>query len=166
MEPGAEAVTDDATPEARLASLGLQLPTLSEPRGHYVRARRDGHTLYLAGHGPPPDPDGRRPAGKVGTDLSLEAGYAAARRAGLGLLATMAAELGSLSRVRAVLRVFGMVNVAPGFSATPLVIDGCSDLLVEVFGVEIGRHARSSIGVAALPFDLPVEIEAVVAIRD
>lgn len=159
-------MTDAATPEARLASLGLRLPTLSEPRGHYIRARRDGDTLYLAGHGPPPDPEGRRPAGKVGTDLTLEEGYAAARQAGLGLLATIAAELGSLSRVRAVLRILGMVNVGPGFTATPLVVDGCSDLLIAVFGIDVGRHARSAIGVAALPFDLPVEIEAVIAIRD
>lgn len=159
-------MTDAATPEARLASLGLRLPTLSEPRGHYIRARRDGDTLYLAGHGPPPDSEGRRPAGKVGTDLTLEEGYAAARQAGLGLLATIAAELGSLSRVRAVLRILGMVNVGPGFTATPLVVDGCSDLLIAVFGIDVGRHARSAIGVAALPFDLPVEIEAVIAIRD
>lgn len=158
-------MTDGATPEARLESLGLRLPALSVPRGHYVRARRDGDTLYLAGHGPPPDAEGRRPAGKVGTELTLEEGYAAARQAGLGLLATMAVELGSLSRVRAVLRVLGMVNVGPGFTATPLVIDGCSDLFIDVFGVEVGRHARSAIGVAALPFDLPVEIEAVIAIR-
>lgn len=164
--PDLDPVIDGATPEARLASLGLRLPTLSEPRGHYVRARRDADTLYLAGHGPPPDAEGRRPVGKVGTDLTLEEGYAAARQAGLALLATIAAELGSLARVRAVLRVFGMVNVGPGFAATPLVIDGCSDLLIEVFGVEVGRHARSAIGVAALPFDLPVEIEAIVAVRD
>lgn len=157
---------DDAAPEARLAALGLRLPTLSPPRGHYVRARRDGATLYLAGHGPPPDADGRRPTGKVGLDLTLEEGYAAARGAGLALLATIVGELGSLSRVRAVLRVFGMVNVGPGFAATPLVIDGCSDLFLAVFGPEIGAHARSAIGVAALPYDLAIEIEAVIAVRD
>lgn len=159
-------MTDGVTPEARLASLGLRLPTLSEPRGHYIRARRDGATLYLAGHGPPPDAEGRRPSGKIGTDLTVEEGYAAARQAALGLLATITAELGTLSRVRAVLRVLGMVNVGPGFTATPLIIDGCSDLLIDVLGVEVGRHARSAIGVAALPFDLPVEIEAVISIRD
>jgi enamine deaminase RidA (YjgF/YER057c/UK114 family) len=155
-----------ASPEDRLRDLGLELPVLSTPRGAYVRARRHGSTLYLAGHGPPPDADGHRPHGKIGTDLTLEAGYAAARGAGLALLATLAAELGALSRVAAVLRIFGMVNVAPGFDATPKVIDGCSDLLLEVFGPEIGRHARSAVGVAELPFGLPVEIEAVVAIRD
>jgi enamine deaminase RidA (YjgF/YER057c/UK114 family) len=153
-------------PDARLRALGLELPELSVPRGHYVRARRHGSTLYLAGHGPAPDADGLRMTGKVGGDLTLEQGYEAARRAGLGLLATLATELGELGRVEAVLRLFGMVNVAPGFVALPSVIDGCSDLLVAVFGPEVGRHARSAIGVAALPYDLAVEIEAVVAIRD
>jgi enamine deaminase RidA (YjgF/YER057c/UK114 family) len=153
-------------PDARLRALGLELPELSVPRGHYVRARRHGSTLYLAGHGPAPDADGLRMTGKVGGDLTLEQGYEAARRAGLGLLATLATELGDLGRVEAVLRLFGMVNVAPGFVALPSVIDGCSDLLVAVFGPEVGRHARSAIGVAALPYDLAVEIEAVVAIRD
>jgi enamine deaminase RidA (YjgF/YER057c/UK114 family) len=152
------------TPEARLRALGLELPTLSPPRGHYVRARRHGSLLYLAGHGPAPDADGRRPSGKVGSILTIDEGYAAARRAGLALLATMAAELGELSRVTAVLRVFGMVNGAPGFVATPNVIDGCSDLLIEVFGEEVGRHVRSAIGVAELPWDMPVEVEAVVAV--
>jgi enamine deaminase RidA (YjgF/YER057c/UK114 family) len=154
------------TPEERLRVLGLDLPVLSERRGNYVRVRRHGSLLYLAGHGPVPDPDGRRPSGKIGASLTPEEGYDAARSAGLGLLATLATELGELSRVTAVLRVFGMVNGAPGFVATPGVIDGCSDLLIEVFGPEIGAHARSAIGVAELPYDMPVEIEAVVAVRD
>lgn len=155
-----------ATPEERLAELGLTLPTLAEPRGTYVRARRHGSVVYVAGHGPGPGPDGRRPTGKVGASLTLEEGYEAARQAGLAILSTLATELGELSRVAAVLRVFGMVNGAPGFVATPAVIDGCSDLFVAVFGPEVGRHARSAIGVAELPFDLPVEIETVVAVRD
>ncbi len=159
-------MTDGMTPEDRLRALGLELPMLSEPRGDYVRARRHGSLVYLAGHGPAPDAQGRRPTGKVGADLTIEQAYDAARQAGLGLLATLAQELGGLSRVTAVLRVFGMVNGAPGFVAMPKVIDGCSHLLVAVFGPEIGRHARSAIGVAELPFDLPVEIEAVVAVRD
>ena len=154
------------TPEGRLRALGLEIPVLSVPRGNYVRARRHGSLLYLAGHGPVPDADGRRPSGKVGANLTLEQGYDAARSAGLGLLATLTAELGDLSRVTAVIRVFGMVNGAPGFVATPAVIDGCSDLLIAVFGPEIGAHARSAIGVAELPGDMPVEIEAVVAVRD
>jgi enamine deaminase RidA (YjgF/YER057c/UK114 family) len=154
------------TPEERLRDLGLTLPTLSAPRGNYVRARRHGSVLWLAGHGPAPDAEGRRPSGKVGADVTVDEGYAAARMAGLALLATMAAELEQLSRVTAVLRIFGMVNCAPGFVATPNVIDGCSDLLLAVFGEEVGRHVRSAVGVAELPFDLPVEIEAVVAVAD
>lgn len=153
-------------PEERLAALGLTLPVLGDVRGNYVRARQNGRTLYLAGHGPPPDADGQRPTGKVGSALTAAQAYDAARGAGLALISTLATELGDLSRVEAILHVFGMVNVAPGFVATPGVIDGCSDLLVEVFGPEIGAHTRTAIGVAALPFDLPVEIEAVVAIRD
>ena len=152
------------TPEERLRELGLALPTLSAPRGNYVRARRHGSVLWLAGHGPAPDAEGRRPSGKVGANLTVDEGYGAARMAGLALLATIAAELGELSRVTAILRVFGMVNCAPGFVATPNVIDGCSDLLLAVFGEDVGRHVRSAIGVAELPFDLPVEIEAVVAV--
>lgn len=155
-----------ATPEARLAALGLTLPSLSEPRGAYVRARREGALLFVAGHGPAPDADGRRPSGKVGAALTAEQGYDAARRAGLGILATLKAELGELSRVTAVIKVLGFVNVAPGFTATPPVIDGCSDLFVAVFGESIGRHTRSAIGVAMLPYDLPVECEAIVAVRD
>jgi enamine deaminase RidA (YjgF/YER057c/UK114 family) len=151
-------------PEARLAQLGLVLPVLSPPRGRYVRARRHGDVLYLAGHGPAPDPAGLRPVGRVGAEFGPDEAYELARRAGLGLLATLTTELGDLSRVRAVLRVFGMVAVAPGFDATPAVIDGCSDLLVAVFGEEVGRHARSAVGVAALPHGLPVEIEATVAV--
>ena len=157
---------DIGTPEQRLRARGLELPVLSEPRGNYTRVRRHGSLLYLAGHGPAPDAGGRRPSGKVGASLTLEEGYDAARSAGLGLLATLAVELGDLSRVTAVLRVFGMVNVAPGFVATPSVIDGCSDLFIKVFGPDVGTHARSAIGVAELPYDLPVEIEAIVAVRD
>lgn len=145
--------------------MGLELPVLSTPRGNYVRVRRHGSILHLAGHGPAPAADGSRVTGKVGAELTLEQGYDAARRAGLGLLATLATELGDLGRVEAILSVFGMVNVAPGFVALPAVIDGCSDLLVAVFGPEVGRHTRSAIGVAALPHGLAVEVEAVVAIR-
>jgi enamine deaminase RidA (YjgF/YER057c/UK114 family) len=162
MNSGDERVT----PEVRLAALGLTVPTLSQPRGAYVRARREGSLLFIAGHGPAPDADGRRPTGKVGAELTPDEGYEAARRAGLAIIATLTSELGELSRVRAVLRVLGFVNVAPGFTATPPVIDGCSDPLVAVFGEAIGRHTRSAVGVAMLPYDLPVECEAVVAIDD
>jgi enamine deaminase RidA (YjgF/YER057c/UK114 family) len=102
----------------------------------------------------------------VGADFDVHAGYELARGAGLALLATLRDELRELSQVAAVVHVFGMVNVAGGFDATPAVIDGCSDLFVDVFGPEIGLHARSAIGVAMLPYGMPVEIEAVVAVRD
>ncbi|GAA3920472.1 RidA family protein [Actinoplanes auranticolor] len=101
--------------------------------------------------------------GKVGADVTAEQAREAARLTGLFLLSTLRAELGSLDRVTSVLKVFGMVNCAPGFTATPAVIDGCSDLLVRVFGRETGAHARSAIGVAELPFDICVEIEMIVA---
>jgi enamine deaminase RidA (YjgF/YER057c/UK114 family) len=153
------------TPEARLEGLGLSLPALSVPRGNYVRARRQGDLLFLAGHGPAPDAAGNRPAGRIGAELTVEEGYDAARRCGLGLLATLKTELGELARVTAVIRVQGFVRCAPGFEATPSVIDGCSDLLVAVFGPEIGRHVRAAIGAEMLPYGMPVEIEAVVAVR-
>jgi enamine deaminase RidA (YjgF/YER057c/UK114 family) len=102
--------------------------------------------------------------GKVGTDLTLEDGYRAARATGLSILATLAAVLGDLDRIERIVKVFGMVNVAPGFNRTPAVIDGCSDLLVEVFG-EAGRHTRSAVGMAELPFDIPVEIELIARLR-
>lgn len=156
---------DHPTPEARLAALGLALPVLSVARGNYVRARRHGDLLYLAGHGPAPDAEGNRPAGRVGAELTIEEGYDAARRCGLGLLATMKTELEELSRVAAVLRVQGFVRCGPEFEATPAVIDGCSDLLVAVFGPEVGRHVRAALGAEMLPYGMPVEIEALVAVR-
>ena len=109
-------------------------------------------------------PDGTIVTGKVGRDLDADAGRAAARLTGLQLLATMRAELGSLDRVGRVVKILGMVNGAPGFNRTPQVIDGCSELFIEVFG-EAGRGARSAVGMAELPFDIAVEIEAVVEIR-
>lgn len=147
-----------STPEARLAELGIELPEPAAPGGNYVPAKRHGDTLYLSGHGV------LEPRGKVGTDLTLEQGYEAARQTGLLLLAALRAELGSLDEVKSVVKLLGMVNCAPGFNNTPAVINGCSDLLVEVFGEEIGRGARSAVGMAELPFDLPVEIELIAAV--
>lgn len=148
--------------EARLRELGIELPEPPKPGGNYVLARISGNTLYLAGHGPN-GPDGLI-KGKVGRDLTLEQAAAAARLTGLNLLATMRAELGSLDRVAAILKLLGMVNCAPGFDNTPAVINGCSDLLVDVFG-EAGRHARSAVGMAELPFGICVEIELIAEIR-
>lgn len=155
--------------EERLAAMGLVLPEqLSAPPGSrlpFPWARAHGGRVFVSGHGPL-NPDGSlaEPLGRVGAELTLEQGYRAARLTALAILATLKRELGDLDRVGAWLRVFGMVNVAPGFNRTPAVINGFSDLIVELYGPDAGQHARSAVGMAALPFDIPVEIEAEVAI--
>jgi enamine deaminase RidA (YjgF/YER057c/UK114 family) len=142
----------------RLAELGIVLPPVFPPVGTYLACSRSGDLLFVGGHGPT---DGTTTViGKVGGDLTAEDGRAAARLTALSILATMQAELGDLDRVRRFVKVLGMVNVAPGFNQTPTVIDGCSDVLVEIFG-EAGRHTRSAVGMAALPFDIAVEIELI-----
>ena len=146
----------------RLVELGIELPPVSRPAGNYVGCVVVDGLVHVGGHGPVGGPE--RFAGKVGSDLTLEDGYRAARATGLSILATLAAELGDLDRIERFVKVFGMVNVAPGFNRTPAVVDGCSDLLVEVFG-EAGRHTRSAVGLAELPFDIPVEIECTVRLR-
>jgi enamine deaminase RidA (YjgF/YER057c/UK114 family) len=149
--------------EARLRDLGIELPEVPSPVGTYVSAVRSGSLLFLAGHGPV-RADSTMVQGKVGRDLDVAAAREAARLVGLALLATMRGELGSLDDVGRIVKVLGMVNCAPGFNQTPTVLDGCSDLLVEVFG-EAGRHARSAVGMAELPFDIAVEIELVAEVR-
>jgi enamine deaminase RidA (YjgF/YER057c/UK114 family) len=148
----------------RLADLGLELPEPFAPVGAYVSAVRTGALLFLSGAGPV-GADGAIVTGKVGGTVDLDAAVEAARLTGLQLLAVIRAEMGSLDRVRRVVKTFGMVNCAPGFNRTPQVIDGCSELLVEVFG-DAGRGARSAVGMAELPFDIAVEIELVVEISD
>jgi enamine deaminase RidA (YjgF/YER057c/UK114 family) len=150
------------TAEQRLAQLGIELPPVAPPVANFVRTRTAGSLLYLAGHGPV-HPDGTRDRGKLGADLSIEEGKASARLTGLNLLATTREALGSLDRVNTVVKVLGMVNSAPGFDRQPEVIDGFSDLMVEVFA-ERGRHARSAVGMAELPFGIPVEIEMIVEV--
>ena len=147
-----------SSPEARIAALGIVLPEPFPPVGSYLSCQQSGDLLFLGGHGPI-DGEGMI-IGKVGTDLTLEQGREAARRTALSILATMRAELGSLDRVEQIVKVLGMVNVGGAFNQMPAVIDGCSDLLVEVFG-ERGRHTRSAVGLAALPFDIAVEIELI-----
>ncbi len=155
--------------EAKLEALGLLLPEpLKAPPGMrlpfaYVRVR--GNRAYIAGHGPQ-NPDGSlaKPLGKVGADLSLEEGYQAARLVALSILGSLKRTLGDLDRVTAWLRVFGMVNSAPGFTQQPSVINGFSDLILELYGAEAGQHARSAVGIAELPVGIPVEIEAEVEI--
>ena len=152
-----------ASPEARLKSLGLELPPAPKPIASYVPAVRTGNLVFLAGQGPMAD---GKPTitGKVGAEVSEEQGNKAARATTLVLLAVLRAELGSLDRVARIVKVVGFVNSAPGFTRQPWVMNGASDLLVEIFG-EAGRHARSSVGVSELPLNIPVEIELVVEIK-
>ncbi len=144
-------------------NLDIELPSTPPPVGSYQLAKRHRDLVFLSGHGP--FQDGKLITGKVGADLTVEEGAHAARVTGLNLLATIKAELDELDNVTSVLKLLGMVNAAPGFDELPAVINGCSDLLIEVFGEKIGRHARSAVGMAELPFGMAVEIEAVVAVR-
>ena len=148
--------------EERLAELGIVLPAVRPPAANFLRCVLDGTTLYVSGHGPVSGDDMVR--GKVGSDLTLEQGRHAARLTGLAILATMQAELDTLDRVERIVKVLGMVNVAPGFDRTPEVINGCSDLLVDIFG-DAGRHARSAVGLAELPTGIAVEIELIARVR-
>jgi len=149
--------------EQRLKKLGIDLGKVSSPVANYVNAVRTGNLLFLAGKGPRPDASGKRPQGKVGREYTAEQGYQHARTVGMDLLAVMKSELGSLERVRRVVKVLGMVNAVPEFTDHPKVINGCSDLFVEVFG-DAGRHARSAVGMGSLPMAIPVEIECIVEV--
>jgi len=151
------------TIEARLKELKIELPPVPKPGGNYVHAVRTGNLLFLAGKGPS-NPDGSVPKGKVGRDVATADAYRHARSVGLVLLAVMKETLGSLDRVRRVVKVLGMVNSAPEFGEQPAVVNGCSDLFVEVFG-EKGRHARSAVGMGALPGGITVEIEVIVEVE-
>jgi enamine deaminase RidA (YjgF/YER057c/UK114 family) len=151
--------------EARLKDRGITLPTPTTPLANYVGAVRTGNLLFLSGHGPL-RPQGKFTyVGKVGRELTVEQGYQAAREVGLNLLATTRAALGSLDRVKRVVKVLGMVNSAEGFGDQPKVINGFSDLMVEVFGEAIGKHARSAVGMAGLPMGIPVEIEMILEVE-
>jgi enamine deaminase RidA (YjgF/YER057c/UK114 family) len=151
------------TPEEKLKHLGIDLGTVSAPVANYVNAVRAGHLLFLAGKGPRVDAHGCRPTGKLGRDFTVEQGYQHARSVGLDLLAVMRQELGSLDKVKRVVKVLGMVNAVPEFTDHPKVINGCSDLFVEVLG-EAGKHARSAVGMGSLPMGIPVEIECIVEV--
>ena len=151
------------TAEKKLKELGLQVPTVTPPVANYVNAVRAGNLLFLAGKGGRIGPDGKRPQGKIGREYTVEQGYQQARDTGLELLAVMRHELGSLDRVKRVVKVLGMVNAVPEFQDHPKVINGCSDLFVEVFG-DKGRHARSAVGMGSLPMQIPVEIECIVEV--
>lgn len=151
------------TPEQRLVQLGLELPVMPVPVASYVPYRFAGSLLYLSGQGPK-RLDGTYRAGRLGRDASIEDGYAEARLTGLQLLAVSKFALGELSRINAVVKLLGMVNAEPDFTDHPKVINGCSDLLVEVLGYS-GRHARSAIGVGSLPNRMMVEIEVILQIE-
>jgi len=150
--------------EERLKELGIELTRPTTPMGSYVNAVRTGNLLYLAGKGPglPGKP---LPVGKLGRDFSIDQGYGFARDTGLSILAALKEELGDLDRVKRIVKVLGMVNATSEYGSQPEVINGCSDLFVEVFG-ERGRHARSAVGMGSLPRGIPVEIEVIVEIEE
>ncbi len=152
------------SPEARLHALGLTLPPPPPPLGTYVPFRRAGTLLFLSGVGPRL-PDGGFIAGQVGADLTIAQAVDAARHCALNLLTNIRQAAGTLDAVETVLKVFGMVNAVPGFGEHPKVIDGCTDLFVAIFG-DAGRPARSAVGMGGLPRNIPVEIEAIVLLRD
>jgi enamine deaminase RidA (YjgF/YER057c/UK114 family) len=149
--------------EQRLQELGLVLPTLSQPIASYVHAVRSGNLIFLSGKGPL-QANGQYITGQVGKDLTLEQGQAAARLTGLHQLAVLRAELGSLNRVKRVVKVLGMVNSEAGYRDHPKVINGFSELLIQVFG-EQGRHARSAVGMCSLPMNMAVEVEMIVEVE-
>jgi enamine deaminase RidA (YjgF/YER057c/UK114 family) len=153
----------DVNPEWRLSELGLTLPPQRAAVGNYVGAVQSGNLVLVAGHGPF---EGSKQLfkGKLGREIDVPAGYAAARATILSSLSSLRALIGDLNRVDRILRVYGMVNSVPEFERHPEVIDGASDLLVELFG-DRGRHARCAVGFVSLPFNMPVEIEMTVAVR-
>lgn len=151
----------EASPYDQLSALGIVLPEAPQPIANFVTHVIEGKLLYLSGQGPT-EPDGTLYTGKVGADVSVEEAYAHARLTGINLIAVMHAALGDLGRVRQVVKLLGMVNATPDFSEHPAVINGCSDLMNEVFGAR-GVHARSAVGFGSLPNQITVEIEAIVA---
>jgi len=150
--------------EARIKELGITLPSPPKPMGNYIPAVRVGNLLFLSGHGPIRVGDQPLTRGKVGRDMSTEDAYKVAREVGINLLGSARATLGSLDKVKRVVKVLGMVNAVESFGEQPKVINGFSDLMVEVFG-ENGRHARSAVGMGSLPAGIPVEIEMILELN-
>jgi enamine deaminase RidA (YjgF/YER057c/UK114 family) len=150
-------------PEETLKKLGLVLPEVSKPVANYVPYRLAGNLLFISGQGPK-RPDGTYSLGRVGRNISVEEAYADAKLTGLHLLAVAKSALGELDRIEAVVKLLGMVNAEPQFGDQPKVINGCSDLLVEILG-EAGRHARSAVGMGSLPNGMTVEIEAILLVK-
>jgi len=151
-------------PEAKLKEKGIILAAPGKPVANYVNVVRVGNLLFLAGKGPT-KPDGSNITGKVGKDLTIEQGYEAARLTAINHLAVLKAELGSLNKVKRIVKVLGMVNCTEDFKDQPKVINGYSDLMVEIFG-DKGKHARSAVGMYALPMNIAVEVEVIVEVED
>ena len=158
-----EVVRDMVDVEGRLKDLGFELKVPEKPKANYAPAVRTGNLIFLSGHGPLVNGQ-ELLNGKVGLDLTIEEGKRAAELTALSLLSTLKAEIGDLNKVKRIVRVFGMVNCSDDFKQHPQVINGCSDLLVKIFGEEKGRHARAAVGMNSLPFGIPVEIEMIVEV--
>lgn len=152
------------SPEAKIKELGIELFTPAKPIANYVKAVRTGNLVFTAGHGPG-KADGTNIKGRLGDNLTIEEGYEAARISCISLLSSLKAEIGDLSKVKRIIKVTGMVNSTADFYDQPKVINGCSDLLVEIFG-EKGKHARAAVGMVSLPSNIAVEIEMIVEIED
>jgi enamine deaminase RidA (YjgF/YER057c/UK114 family) len=148
------------TPEQNFAALGLNLPPAPKPLGVYKPSLVDGNHLYVSGHGTVKD-DGTLIIGRIGKDLTPEEGKLAARQVGLAILATIKANLGSLDKIKRVIKVLGMVNCTPDFEKHPFIINGCSELFAKVWGEDSGIGVRSAVGMGSLPDNIPVEIEAI-----
>lgn len=158
------AQTDNIDAEKRVQELGIELIKPNAPTANYLKAKRVGNIVYLAGHGPD-RPDGTQVIGRLGEDIELETGYEAARYTGISLLSSLKAEIGDLNKVKNIVRAHGMVNAHPSFKSHSQVINGFSDLMVEVFG-EKGKHARAAIGMSSLPNNIAVEIDMIVEVED
>ncbi len=162
-KPTAEVPTADYDPEARLTELGIALQEPSTPVANYVNAVRVGNLLFLAGKGPRTGA-GELVTGKLGVDMTVDQGYQAARLVGIAQLGVLKAELGNLNKVKRIVKVLGMVNASPDFTEQPEVVNGFSDLMVEVFG-EKGKHARAAVGMGSLPRNIAVEVEMIVEVE-
>ena len=161
-EPVETQTDSNYDPESKLKELGIELSNPSSPVANYVNSVRSGNLLFISGKGPLKN-DGNYIKGKLGYDLTIEQGYEAARITAINLISTVKASVGDLKKVKRVLKVTGMVNAAPNFTDHPKVVNGCSDLIVEVFG-DRGKHARSAVGMVSLPSNIAVEIEVVVEV--
>ena len=163
-EPVAAPTDSNYDPESKLKELGIELSTPSSPVANYVNSVRSGNLLFISGKGPLKN-DGNYIKGKLGYDLTIEQGYEAARITAINLISTVKASVGDLKKVKRVLKVTGMVNAAPNFTDHPKVVNGCSDLIVEVFG-DRGKLTRAAVGMGSLPSNIAVEIDMILEVMD